>query len=50
MRWQKPVEIKKPFAQTLKEKRRLNGIGREKNMVAVVVIMMMLKKRIVKKK
>jgi len=46
----KPVEIMKPFIQTLKEKRRLNGIGREKNTVAVVVMMMMLKKMIVKKK
>jgi hypothetical protein len=29
----------------LKEKRRLNGMGREKNAVAAVVMMMMLKKK-----
>jgi hypothetical protein len=41
----KPVEKTKTVAQTLKEKRRLNGMGREKNAVAVVVMMMMLKKK-----
>ena len=44
----KPVEIMKPFIQTLKEKRRLNGRGREKHTVAAVNMIMMLKKRIKK--
>ncbi len=36
----------KTTAQSLKEKKRVKGRGREKNTVAVVVMMMMLKKRI----
>ena len=34
------------MAQTLKDRRRLNGRGREKSTVAEVVTMMMLKKRV----
>jgi hypothetical protein len=45
----KPVEKTKTVAQTLKEKRKLNGMGREKKTVAVVVMMMMLKKGIMRR-
>jgi hypothetical protein len=34
------------MAQTLNDRRRLNGRGREKSTVAEVVTMMMLKKRV----
>jgi hypothetical protein len=44
--WSQPVEATKTMAQTLKDRRRLNGMGREKSTVTEVVTMMMLKKRV----
>ena len=49
MYWNVPAEAMKTIAQTLREKKRLNGNEREKSIVAVVVIMMMLTKKICKK-